>query len=315
MTVSRQQISTTGLVGLKEKVGAEKVHEKEPLARHSTLRTGGPADVLCTPHTTGDLQKILKWALEEGLPWIVLGNGSNMLFPDFGYRGVVIKIRGSQVKPETLWHLDQKGHTVSAGAGVSLARLASFCAGAGLSGMEWASGIPGVVGGSVKGNAGAHGSDMGEAVAQIDCMRASGEIFTLNPNELGFEYRDSGISSDMLIVRAMFSMADDDPEVIKRRIQEHTEYRKKTQPTAGQSAGCMFKNPEGDSAGRLIDVAGCKGMVEGGAMVSGHHGNFIVNRGNAKSADALRLINLIRKRVLDHTGIALTLEVRLVENL
>ncbi|MEE2709854.1 MAG: UDP-N-acetylmuramate dehydrogenase, partial [Gemmatimonadota bacterium] len=296
-------------------IGAKKVHEEEPLARHNTLRTGGPADVLFTPHTTGDLQQILRWTTAEEIPWIVLGNGSNMLFPDLGYRGVVLKIRGSQVKPETLWHLDHKGHTVSAGAGVSLARLAAFCADAGLSGMEWATGIPGVVGGSVKGNAGAHGSEMGEVVAKIDGMCTSGEICTLNRNELGFEYRHSKIPRDMLIVRTMFSMTEDDPERIRRRIQEYAEYRKKTQPTADQSAGCMFKNPEGDSAGRLIDVAGCKGMAEGGAMVSEHHANFIVNRGCAKSADAMRLINRIRNRVLDHTGIALTLEVRLVEEL
>ena len=141
------------------------------------------------------------------------------------------------------------------------------------------------------------------------------EYFVEFEDELGIEYRHSKISNDMLIVRTMFSMTEDDPKTIRKRIQEYAEYRKKTQPTADQSAGCMFKNPEGDSAGRLIDVAGCKGMGEGGAMVSEHHGNFIVNRGGAKSADAMRLIDRIRKRVLDQTGIALTLEVRLVEDL
>lgn len=291
---------------------ARKIRREEPLAGHSTFRIGGPADVLCLPETVDDVIAVLRWVSDRAVPWMALGNGSNVLFDDAGFRGVVIKIRGNSVTPGTLWQMDQDGDRVKAGAGVSLARLAWFCAAAGLSGAEWASGIPGVIGGSIYGNAGAHGGCMADLLEAVDVILPPGEPVTLTAAEIGFQYRRTVLPPSALIVGARFALQPDPPETIRDRIREYTDYRKRTQPSADQSAGCIFKNPPGDSAGRLIDAAGCKGWQVGAAQVSDRHANFIVNHGHATCAETLRLIDVIRARVKDRTGVSLDLEVRVV---
>ncbi|MBT5873793.1 MAG: UDP-N-acetylmuramate dehydrogenase [Candidatus Latescibacteria bacterium] len=297
---------------LRQVIGPRSVLPQAALSTHTTFKVGGPADWLCLPETVSQLRDILSWINKVGTPWIVLGNGSNILFSDDGFRGVVIKIRGARPVDHTLWHLSHSGVQVRVGAGVGLARVASYCAEAGLTGMEWATGIPGVVGGAVRGNAGAHGWEMGDVINELEVLTSAGMLETLQRDSLSFRYRHSGLASDLLITGATLSLTEDDPSIIRRRIQEYTEQRKNTQPSADQSAGCMFKNPAGESAGRLIDIAGCKGVAVGGAMVSPLHGNFIVNRGGATSKDTLSLIDSIREKVRMETGVELELEVRVV---
>ncbi len=315
MTIESPDISCNAMDDLAGPLAPENVLRREPLSQHTTYRVGGPADVMCLPQTVSQLRHALAWAVNHGMPWMVLGNGSNVLFSDAGYRGMVIKIRGSRPAPGTLWYLNHDGHSLRVGAGVGLARVASYCASAGLTGMEWGAGIPGVLGGSIVGNAGAHGWEMGDLVVEVDLLNKDGVSESMPHGQVGFAYRHTELSTDYLITGATLAVKEDDPEDIRRRIQEYTEYRKRSQPSADQSAGCMFRNPAGDSAGRLIDLTGCKGLRKGGAMVSPLHGNFIVNSGGATAADTLALIETVRGKVGKATGIELALEVRLVEEL
>ncbi len=295
-------------------VPAERLRRNEGLDRHTTYRVGGPADVLCLPETRSELLEVVTAARVHEVPWLVLGNGSNILFSDDGFRGLVIKIRGSTPAEGTLWHLKQEGEYLRAGAGVSLPRLAWSAAATGLGGLEFCTGIPGVVGGSIRGNAGAHGSDLGGVLESIELIKPSGDIETVPAGEAGFSYRESRIDPGGIVTGAVFRLTPDEPENVYERIREFTEYRKRTQPSADQSAGCMFKNPEGGKAGRLIDVAGCKGLRVGGARVSDLHGNFVINQGGATASDALRLIDMVRERVFERTGVVLELEVRVMKS-
>lgn len=299
---------------LSDLVPADRLRRNEALDRHTTYRVGGPADVMCLPETRSELLEVVSCAHVREIPWLVLGNGSNVLFSDEGFRGLVIKIRGSTPVEGTLWHLKQEGEFIRAGAGVSLPRLAWSAAATGLSGLEFCTGIPGVVGGSIRGNAGAHGSDLGQVLESIELIRYSGDIVTIRASEAGFSYRKSDIDRDGIVTGAVFRLTPDEPENVYERIRDFTEYRKRTQPSSDQSAGCMFRNPEGDRAGRLIDAAGCKGLQVGGSRVSDLHGNFVVNQGGATASDALRLINLVRERVFERTGVALELEVRVMKS-
>ena len=295
-------------------IPAGRLRRDEGLDRHSTYRVGGPADVMCLPRTRSELLDVVTAANVRGIPWLVVGNGSNILFSDEGFRGLVIKIRGAVPVEGTLWHLAQEGECIRAGAGVSLPRLARSAAAAGLSGLEFCTGIPGVVGGSIRGNAGAHGSDLSAVVESVEMIRPSGDIVTLRASEAGFSYRGSGIESDGIVTGAVFRLTPDEPENVHERMRVYSEYRKRTQPSSDQSAGCMFRNPVGDKAGRLIDAAGCKGLQVGGSRVSEIHGNFVINQGGATASDALRLIDLVRERVFERTGVALELEVRVMKS-
>ena len=295
-------------------VPADRLRRNEGLDRHTTYRVGGPADAMCLPETRSELLEVVTAAHVREIPWLVLGNGSNVLFSDEGFRGLVIKIRGSTPAEGTLWHLKQEGEYIRASAGVSLPRLAWSAAAAGLSGLEFCTGIPGVVGGSIRGNAGAHGSDLSRVLESVELLQPPGNVVTIRVSEAGFSYRESGIDRDSIVTGAVFRLTPDEPENVYERIRVFTEYRKRTQPSSDQSAGCMFKNPMGDKAGRLIDAAGCKGLQVGGARVSDVHGNFVVNQGGATATDALRLIDLVRERVFERTGVALELEVRVMKS-
>ncbi len=295
-------------------VPIDRLRRNEGLDRHSTCRVGGPADVMCLPQTRRELLDIVTAASVRDIPWMVMGNGSNILFSDDGFRGLVIKIRGSTPMDGTLWHLKQEGEFIRAGAGVSLPRLAWSSAAAGLSGLEFCTGIPGVVGGSIRGNAGAHGSDLGSTLESILLLRPPGDLVSIPGSELGLSYRKTGIEPSSIVTEAVFKLLPDEPENVYERIRAFTAYRKRTQPSSDQSAGCMFKNPRGEKAGRLIDATGCKGLRVGGARVSDVHANFVVNQGGAKASDALRLIDTVRERVLAQTGITLELEVRVMKS-
>lgn len=295
-------------------VPADRLRRNEGLDRHTTYRVGGPADAMCLPETRSELLEVVTAAHVREIPWLVLGNGSNVLFSDEGFRGLVIKIRGSAPAEGTLWHLKQEGEYIRAGAGVSLPRLAWSAAATGLSGLEFCTGIPGVVGGSIRGNAGAHGSDLSRVLESVELLQPPGNVVTIGASEAGFSYRESGIDRASIVTGAVFRLTSDEPENVYERIRDFSEYRKRTQPSSDQSAGCMFRNPPDDKAGRLIDAAGCKGLQVGGSRVSEVHGNFVINQGGATASDALRLIDMVRDRVFERTGVALELEVRVMKS-
>jgi UDP-N-acetylmuramate dehydrogenase len=287
-----------------------KTSRDEPLARFTTMRVGGPADLFASVHNVFELKAIVRFARTRGLPHLVLGRASDVVISDAGFRGLVIQDRaeGSKVV----------GETYLADAGVSMARAATETQKAGLSGLEFGLAIPGTVGGAVWANAGAHGSDMAAVLWSVRVLLADGSEADLPVAELGLAYRDSRFkhpASDgpaELVVEATFALEPADADTIKGRLDEIRHWRQAHQPLGMPSAGSVFRNPPNDSAGRLIDAAGLKGTRIGGASVSDKHANFIVNDQKGSAADVRRLAELIRAEVLAHHGVSLELEVLFV---
>jgi len=287
-----------------------KTSRDEPLARFTTMRVGGPADLFASVHNTFELKAIVRFARVRGLPHLVLGRGSDVVISDAGFRGLVIQNRaeGSKVV----------GDTYLSDAGVSMARAATETHKAGLSGLEFGLAIPGTVGGAVWANAGAHGSDMAAVLRSVRVLLADGSEVDLPVAALGLSYRDSRfkhLTPDgpaELVVEATFALAPADVDTIKVRLDEIRHWRQAHQPLGMPSAGSVFRNPPGDSAGRLIDAAGLKGKRIGGASVSEKHANFIVNDQKGSATDIRRLAELVRAEILARYGIGLELEVLLV---
>ncbi|HSV26744.1 MAG TPA: UDP-N-acetylmuramate dehydrogenase, partial [Sedimentisphaerales bacterium] len=235
----------------------------------------------------------------------VLGHGSNLLVRDGGVRGAVVKLEGAEFKQTSF-----DGYTVMAGGGASLGELLLSCVRKGLTGLEACTGIPGSVGGAVRMNAGGRFGDIGSVVERIVVMDRRGEIFERSKPDLRFDYRSANILAPF-ILNATMQLADGDPEQILKSTQEIWIYKKNNQPLNTKSAGCIFKNPQGQSAGAIIDRSGLKGLTSGGAMVSEKHANFIIAREGCTSADIIKLIETIRKRVNEDCGIELELEVEI----
>lgn len=275
----------------------------EPLARHTTLGVGGPVPLFVEPRSSDEARVAVAILGDADLPYRVLGAGSNLLAADSGLDFAVVATAGLAPLPTF------DGVRISVGAGVFLPRLAREAARNGLTGLEFAIGVPGSVGGAIRMNAGAWGSDMArvvKSVAGID--RHSGELGeqALAP---GFSYRRSGIGPETIVTTVVFSLANDDPGVILATIERLLDERRATQPTASRSAGCAFKNPPGDSAGRLVDQAGLKGLRHGDAVVSERHANFVLNRGGATARDVFTLIADVKARVRDKVGVELEEEI------
>jgi|LSQX01.1.fsa_nt_gb UDP-N-acetylmuramate dehydrogenase len=280
----------------------------EPMRRHSSFRIGGPADVFVSPAGVDDLCTVLREAGECEMPVTIIGAGTNLLVSDEGIRGCVIKIgRG-------LGGMRREGERVIAGAGAPIAKVARWAAGLGLSGLEFAEGIPGSVGGAVTMNAGAHGSDISCVLEEVQVADKSGQLFNLPGSQLELGYRTSVIRTEheFTVTAATFQMTTDTTEAIFERMQAIGERRRRTQPLGQACAGSIFKNPPGDYAARLIESCGLKGLRINDAMVSPVHANFIVNVGNAKAVDVIRLIETVRQRVLDDTGVHLQLELEII---
>ncbi len=231
-------------------------------------------------------------AREEGVPLKVLGRGANVLVSDDGFDGVVVRLDHPTFRKTT-----RRGTRLQAGAGVDLIPLARRCSARGLSGLECMAGIPATVGGSVRMNAGGRFGEFSDVVRRVDVMRPDGQCEFWTPDRCGFGYRHSNFG-DNLVLSAEIELHEDDPVKVRRKFDEYFEMKRASQPLSEQSAGCIFKNPNGHSAGALIDQAGLKGMGCGEARVSERHANFIVARRGAKASDVLRLIDLIRERVL-----------------
>ena len=285
----------------------------EPMARYTTARIGGPADLLVDARNVDELASLVQRADELGMPCIVVGGGANVLVSDEGVRGLVVLNRTRQIK------FTEKGVSarLEVDSGVVLATLARDCIERGLAGFEWAVGVPGTVGGAVIGNAGAHGADVGANLHMARLMRRGAPPEYWTPRQLAYAYRSSALKrfapeERPVVLSALFDLRRDQRANLERRAAEYTAKRRATQPP-GASMGSMFKNPPGDFAGRLIDAAGLKGAQRGGAMISPVHANFFVNvRGDATAGDVKALIDLARESVLAQSGVLLELEIELV---
>jgi len=283
------------------------VRAGEPMRNHTSWKIGGPAEIFVQPNGLRDLKLLILYAAERDLDITVIGNGSNLLVSDYGIRGMIIQIG------KGMDHLISKGNRITAGAGVKLPRLALFGREKGLAGFEFASGIPGTVGGALVMNAGANGSCMADIVREVVTIDESGNINKFHPGELHFGYRYSNLREKSLtVVEATFEGTEGDKEAIRKVTEDYLARRKRTQPLNYPNAGSVFKNPPGDSAGRLIEMAGAKGLSVGDARVSTKHANFFINTGNATSKDMLNLIEKVQNLVLQKTGVKLSLEVQLV---
>jgi UDP-N-acetylenolpyruvoylglucosamine reductase len=282
------------------------VRENEPLAKRTTLRVGGPADVWVEPADENDLSSVLAFTAEHGLPVMILGRGSNLLVRDGGIRGVVISLSQpyfSNVRVE--------GDHLRCGAGARLKAVAIEARKQGLAGLEFLEGIPGSVGGALRMNAGAHGGSAFGVVMEVRLLDSRGNMQVVAGNEMEAVYRSCPMLKTHVAIEAVLSARSDEPERIEQRMREFNTKRWASQPAA-PSAGCIFKNPESIPAGKLVEELGLKGARVGGAMVSLEHGNFIVTDGHARSVDVLELIEEIRQQARNKRGVDLQTEVQIV---
>lgn len=279
----------------------------EPMRNHTSFRIGGPADALIMPADADDLRNIIGFANENDIPLEIMGNGTNLLVSDEGVDGIVIKIKDCF---DIIYISEQK---VVVGAGYLLSRLSRLAAEHGLSGLEFAVGIPGTLGGAMVMNAGAHGGQMSDVVTNLTVLEPLGTIRTLAKEELGYGYRESKLQGPgFIVLEAELELKRGSAADIKQKMAGFLRWRKKSQPLNFPNAGSIFKNPENDYAGRLIERSGCKGMMTGDAGVSDLHANFIVNKGNATARDVMNLINEVQRKVLEQLGVDLGLEIKII---
>ncbi len=298
---------TERLAEAAEKLGCA-VKRGEPLAEHTTFRIGGASDVMITPDSAENLAKLVLLAREYGVRTLVLGKGSNMLCADEGFRGAVFLID----KP--LGNIEVSGGTIRAGAGAPLIAVCTAALDAGLSGLEFAYGIPGTLGGGVYMNAGAYGGEMKDVVSSVTALDSSGAIHTYPAAELDLSYRHSRFSdTDEIIIGAELELVKADKADIKAKMDDLISRRRDKQPLNYPSAGSTFKRPEGDFAGRLIQESGLRGYAVGGAQVSEKHCGFVVNKGGATCADVMAVIEHVQKTVQEKTGVLLECEVRIIK--
>ena len=293
-------------------VRPEQIKKNEPLAAHTTFRIGGPADFLIIPEKTEEISQILSLCVKEDIPYYVLGNGSNMLVSDEGYRGVVLCI-GSRMAEYTFVEKDTDTVHVIAGAGIMLSKLANEVAKKGLTGFEFAAGIPGTLGGAVTMNAGAYGGEIKDTICRVKVITPSGKLLSLSKEELELGYRTSIIQKeDYIVVEAEFAFPKGDVTEIKEKIADLNRQRREKQPLEYPSAGSTFKRPEGYFAGKLIMDAGLRGYRVGDIMVSEKHCGFVVNVGNGTANDVCTLMEDVTRIVYEKYQVKLEPEVRML---
>lgn len=287
---------------------------EEPMSRHTTFRIGGPAALMALPKTVEEAQITLRTAAELEIEPFFLGNGSNLLVADEGYPGFVVKLAGRLEEIHPIPPSKPGENTrLEAGAAAPLSRLSRTALELGLTGLEFAGGIPGSVGGAVTMNAGAYGGEIAQALLRVVALERDGSKKLISGANCGLGYRHSIFSGGgLLICQAVFALPKGEPDQIQARMEELAERRKSKQPLEYPSAGSMFKRPEGHFAAALIDQCGLKGLSVGGAQVSEKHAGFVVNRGGATCADVLELVERVRARVLAETGVELEMEVRVL---
>lgn len=281
-----------------------------PMKEKTRLAIGGPCDVFAAPAEPVSLRNLLVTLRGRGLPFLTIGGGTNILVRDAGIEGVVVSLTAMD-RIEVI-NEDNQQAELFVEAGVPLQRLVSFCKERGYAGMEGLAGIPGTVGGAICGNAGSYGCEMKDVVVSVAVMDAHARLDRYAAAALGFGYRSSGIRAGDVVMSANIRVRRDDAQAVSARTEQWSAEKKKTQPLAERSAGCVFKNPPETSAGRLMDEAGCKGMRSGGIQVSSMHANFFVNTGGGTAADYLRLMDEVAAAVKRKFGIVLEPEVRVV---
>ena len=285
-------------------VPAENIRQQEPMAEHTTFRVGGPAEVFVTVDDREQLGKVIRYLNLTGWPYFLLGNGSNLLVGDKGYRGVVIRL-GREFE-----HVKTEGNRLTCGAAVSLAKAAKTAMENSLSGLEFASGIPGSVGGGVRMNAGAYGGELGELVESVVVMAKDGSLMELDNDTMEFSYRRSVLKDrPYAVLEVTMTLSEGDREEILARMNDLAAKRKQKQPLEYASAGSTFKRPEGYFAGKLIMDAGLRGARIGGARVSEKHCGFVINDGTATAADIAELIGEVSEKVKERFGVSLEPEV------
>lgn len=285
-----------------------RILENESMAKHISFRVGGCADYYVNCTDRKELSSLLSFLTEEGVPHMLIGNGSNLLFRDSGYRGVIIHLEGEFQDCEV------QGDTVIAGSGKLLSSVSSLAAKSGLAGMEFASGIPGSIGGAIYMNAGAYGGEMKDIVTRVWLMSPDGkEEMVRTGTEMEFAYRNSCLQrTGEIVTKVELKLQPEDAEAIQARIAELTEKRVQKQPVNFPSAGSTFKRPAEGYAAALIQESGLKGVSVGGAEVSEKHSGFIINKGGATATDVLQLMELVEKKVYEDSGIHLEPEVRII---
>jgi UDP-N-acetylmuramate dehydrogenase len=281
-----------------------------PLARLTTVRTGGSADLFARPATTDDLVELLAFAAREGVEVGVVGSGSNLLVADEGFRGLVMKLDGELATTE------REGDRLVCGGGARLPQASARAAREGLTGLEFGVNIPGTVGGAVRMNANAYGGDLSKVLEWVEVAAADGSE-RRGPEQLGFAYRRSNLGPGEVVARASFALAPSDPVAVKATLADMRAKRKAAQPSGIKTFGSTFKNPEdpraeGKSAGVLLDEAGCRGLQVGGARFSEKHANFVENGGEATTADVIALMAEGRRRVRERFGVVLEPEVQVL---
>lgn len=280
----------------------------EPLARYTTMKIGGPADILIVPKHVAGIEKTLQLVKQYKTKWTVIGRGSNLLVSDQGIEGVVIRLG------EGLDHLEVEKHKVRVGSGYPLIKLSTLLSRQGLAGLEFASGIPGSVGGAVYMNAGAHKSDISSVLSKALILFEDGTIDWLTNKELEFSYRASVLQTKRpgIVLEVVFQLQAGKREEIVRSMQNNKDYRRETQPWNHPCAGSVFRNPIPHFAGDLVEKAGLRGYRIGGAQISEMHGNFIVNTGGASAQDVLSLIELIKHTIKDKFDVDMHTEVEII---
>jgi UDP-N-acetylmuramate dehydrogenase len=286
------------------------VERDYPLARLTTVRTGGPGDFYARPDSVERLEELLTWADADEIAVGVVGSGSNLLIADAGFRGLVMKLDGA------LATIDQQDDRLVCGGGARLPQAAARAARAGLSGLEFGVNIPGTVGGAVKMNANAYGGDLSRVLEWVEVATGEG-TGRRAPGELGFSYRRSNLGPREIVARASFALSPADPESVKATLAELRAARRAAQPSGIKTFGSTFKNPEderaeGRSAGVLLDQAGCRGLAVGGARFSEKHANFVENTGDATTADVIALMAEGKRRVRERFGVELEPEVQVL---
>ena len=292
---------------MSEPAGVERGY---PLARLTTVRAGGVAELFARPASAEQLVELLAWADREGHPVEVVGSGSNLLVADDGVRGLVLKLAGE------LTELERDGERIVCGGGVRLPSAAAKVAGWGLTGLEFGVNIPGTVGGAVRMNANAYGGELARVLEWVDVCTAAG-VERRRPGELGFGYRRSNLRSGEVVARASFALSESEPESVKATLAEMRDKRRAAQPSGIKTFGSTFKNPDdqragGRTAGQLLEAAGCAGLAVGGARLSPKHANFVENAGDATTADVLAVMAEARRRVHERFGVVLEPEVQVL---
>lgn len=285
----------------------EKVSFNVTMSSYSTFRVGGKAEAICFVHELSVLLELVSFLYSETIPWVVIGKGSNLLVTDRGINGLVMILRGKLAGVDR-----EKNNVFTAGGGISTDRFLSYCVKQEVSGMEFMAGIPGTLGGAVIMNAGAHEEEIEKRIVKLGIVNSKGKREEMDRSQISFEYRKTSIPEKSVIYAVALKLESGGKALIREKIQGYIDKRKKTQPLDMPSCGSVFKNPEGDYAGRLIEQCGLKGKQIGDAMISSKHANFIVNTGKAKASEILELIEYVKNEVKDKTGVLLEPEIRVI---